>query len=183
MRASAAGRLAGLLALASAGALSAHAVGYSTATLLGRRAAEVSHGHLAVLGFLGGVAAAVGVLVLAAAGARRTTCCAGVALRPLLWAQVAVYAWLEVSERLLHGAPLLGLLTAPVLLGLAAQPLTAWTLVLLLTVTTSAARQLLRRPERLTVPARTDSPCTLPSLRRPRLVLPSSGSRAPPITA
>jgi len=172
-----------LLALASAGALSAHGLGYSTGTLLVGRTTQVPHGHLVLLGWLGGVAAALAVLALAAAGARRTTCCPGVALRPLLSVQLAVYGWLEISERLLHGEPLMGLLTAPVLLGLLAQPLTAGTLVLLLAVTTRVVRRLLRRATRPVVPALASGARFAPAVRRPRLVLPPSGPRAPPVSA
>ena len=175
-------RRAGLLALACAGALSGHGVGYATGALLGGGAELVAHEHLQLLTWLWGVAGAVAILALAAAGARRASCCAGVRLRPLLSAQLAVYGWLEISERVLLGESLLGLLTAPVLLGLAAQPVTAWTLVLLLAAATRVARRLLRRLAPFVVPAPLRRRST--GLRRPqrRLLVPSSGSRAPPIT-
>jgi hypothetical protein len=178
---SAAGRRAGLVALASAGALSAHTLGYSSASVVSARGGDVPHGHLVLLGWLGGVAAAVAVLALAVAGARRASCCPELRLRALLAAQVGVYGWLEISERALQGEPMSGLLTTPVLLGLLAQPLTAWVLVVLLTATTAAVRRLVRRRARLVVPVPLRPVVPVPVRWAARLVLPPTGSRAPPV--
>ena len=117
----------GLAALASAGALGAHQVGY----LVGD-GGSVSHGYLGVVGPLVVLTAAVAAWV---AGVRILRHDPGRApgLEVLAGAQVGAFLAMEVGERLGSGS-LASLASTPVLVGLALQPLVAFVALRLLGV-------------------------------------------------
>jgi hypothetical protein len=123
----------GVAALAAAGAMSAHEIGYLAET----GESVVSHEYFGVLG-------PVVILALCAAawfGAvrvlRRDTGCAP-PFALLAGVQVGLFTAMEIGERISTGSTS-SLLSSPVLLGLALQPLVAWTALRLL----SAGRRII----------------------------------------
>lgn len=117
----------GLAALAAAGALGAHQLGY----LVGD-GGSVSHGYLGVVGPLVLLAASIAAWV---AGVRilRHDPGRAPAFSTLAGVQIAVFLAMEVGERLSTGS-LASLLSSPVLLGLFLQPVVAFVALRLLDV-------------------------------------------------
>ena len=118
----------GLLALAGAGTIAAHELGYFVAP----GDVSVSHRHLSLLAPVVVMALCVtawmsAVRILRTGGAQPPS------LGLLAGVQVALYLALEVGERVVLG-DLASLLSAPVLLGLALQPAIAGIAVVLLRV-------------------------------------------------
>ncbi|MEM1333798.1 MAG: hypothetical protein AAGG08_10095 [Actinomycetota bacterium] len=140
----------GLVALAGAGSLTAHEVGYALAGSDG----QVEHGHLTLLAPLVVVSLCLAgwlaaVRVLRAGGGTPPT------WQHLALAQTAVYVLLEFGERVLAGS--LGTIASPpVVAGLVLQPLVAFVAVLLLRVGERAVLAVfgVRRP----LPRRTGLP-------------------------
>lgn len=123
---------AGVLALAGAGTIAAHELGYLVDPLTGGTSAQVSHAHLAVLGPLALFALCVAgwaaaVRVLRAGGGTPPS------WRHLAALQTGAYLALEVGERAVAG-DLESLASAPVALGLLLQPVIAWAAIRLLAV-------------------------------------------------
>jgi len=121
---------AGLAALAGAGTIAAHELGYPVGPLLGSDASLVSHAHFAVLGPIALIALCIAgwsaaIRVLRAGGGTPP------AWHRLALLQVGAYLALEVGERVVAG-DLGSLVSAPVVLGLALQPAIAWLAIRLL---------------------------------------------------
>jgi len=121
---------AGLAALAGAGTIAAHELGYLIGPITGSDTSLVSHAHLAVLGPIALIALCVAgwsaaLRVLRAGGGTPP------AWHRLTLLQVCAYLALEVGERVV-ARDLGSLVSAPVVLGLALQPLIAWFAIRLL---------------------------------------------------
>lgn len=136
----------GLAALAASGTLTAHQLAY-----LADAEARNAHTYLAIVG---------PVVLLAAfaatwwAAIRIVRCDAGrlPSVRSLTACQISLYVTIEIGERMLGGEALGSLTSAPVVLGLGAQPIVAW-----------AALQFLRVGARLlTALVAPSEPCARP---------------------
>ena len=116
----------GLAALAGAGTLAAHQVGY-----LADGASDVSHAYL---GLLGPVVVLVSCVAAWVASIRVLRNDAGrlPSFGLLAWAQVSLFVLMEVAERAVSGFE--SLMSAPVLIGLFLQPVVAWAALLLLSL-------------------------------------------------
>ncbi|MEM9036941.1 MAG: hypothetical protein AAGA99_20270 [Actinomycetota bacterium] len=130
-----------LVAIAGAGALVGHGVGYS----LGAAAATTDHGHLSVLapaatGVAGGAA-----LVLITRWARRAP--GRPPYRSLVAGHVLAYLLLEIVEAALS-SPVAHLSSPGFLIGLLAQPLVAWVVARALTTGADVLRAALVRSRR-----------------------------------
>lgn len=132
----------GLAALAGAGTLGAHELGY----LAGSDDGSVSHAHFAVLGPLAlfAVCAAgwfAAVRVLRDGGGHPPS------MRSLVGLQTALYLVIEVGERVAVG-DLESLASAPVALGLILQPVIAWAAIQLLRLGSALLLAAFGRPRR-----------------------------------
>ncbi len=109
-----------VLALASAGVLVGHVLGYGAAELLGA-ASGVGHGHLDLLLDVAVPLATAALALAALADPRRDGGTSAVSYRRLVAVQTALYLALEFAEHLGAGHGLSTLATAPVVAGLLAQ--------------------------------------------------------------
>jgi hypothetical protein len=123
----------GIAALAAAGAMTAHEIGYLAET----GESVVSHEYFGVLGPVVVIALCVAAWFGALSVLRRDTGRAP-SLALLAGVQVGLFAAMEIGERIGTGSTS-SLLSSPVLLGLALQPLVAWTALRLL----SAGRRII----------------------------------------
>ncbi|MFT4773731.1 MAG: hypothetical protein ACI9ME_001033 [Ilumatobacter sp.] len=123
----------GVAALAAAGAMTAHEIGYLAET----GESIVSHEYFGVLGPVVVIALCVAAWFGAVRVLRRDTGCAP-SFALLAGVQVGLFAAMEIGERISTGSTS-SLLSSPVLLGLALQPLVAWAALRLL----SAGRRII----------------------------------------
>jgi hypothetical protein len=167
-----------LLGVAILGVVGGHELGY----LLGG-AADASlatpHAHVAAVTQVLHLFVAWLLLAVAVTDPRRGWT-RGLTIRRLAGLQAALYAALEVGERLVQGAPLAELASAPVLLGLAVQlPLAAVTVLVARVVQAAVDRLLADGPTPIVVPTgrhRCRRAGSVPRSRRPL----ATTSRGPP---
>lgn len=140
---------AAVAALAGAGALIGHEVGYLAAADAG-----VGHGHIAWM-----VPVALGVAIVgfwaSALSVLRRLPTPAPSVASLALVQSAIYLVLEVGERLV-GFGGTSLFSVPVFLGLAAQPLVAWAAVRLLRLGNRIVAQLVETPPSPLLPVRSE---------------------------